>query len=231
MSTVLVTGANRGLGLGFCRQFASTGWRVIACCRNPEAADELAELKRQYQQLQIFPLDVENFSEIDTLSAHLSHETIDVLINNAGVYGDNKGQGFGQLDYQAWQRTLTINTMAPVKMAEAFFPQIKSSEKKLIVAISSLMGSIADNSSGGSLFYRSSKAALNAAMKTLAIDLSPTEVGVLIFHPGWVRTDMGGPNGLIGVDESVSGMIQLINDFRLEISGDFVKYEGMPMPW
>ncbi len=231
MSTVLITGANRGLGLGFCRQYAEAGWQVIACCRNPEAADPLAELKQQFNQLRIFPLDVSNFIEIDSLSAHLSDEKIDVLINNAGVYGDKKGCGFGNLDYQEWQRTLAINTMAPVKMAEAFFPQIKSSEKKLIVAISSLMGSIADNSSGGSLLYRSSKAALNAAMKTLAIDLLPEEVGVLIFHPGWVRTDMGGPNGLIDVDESVSGMIQLIKDFRLEISGDFVKYDGMPMPW
>ena len=231
MSTALITGANRGLGLGFCQRYAEAGWQVIACCRNPETADQLAELKQQYQQVQIYPLDVESFPEIDSLAAHLSHEKIDVLINNAGVYGDNKDLGFGQLDYQAWQQTLTINTMAPVKIAEAFFPQIKRSEKKLIVAISSLMGSIADNSSGGSLFYRSSKAALNAAMKTLAIDLFPEQVGVLIFHPGWVRTDMGGPNGLIDVDESVSGMIRVINDFRLEISGDFVKYDGMPMPW
>lgn len=231
MATVLVTGANRGLGLGFCEQYAQAGWQVIACCRNPEAADKLAELKQQNQQIQIFPLDVSNFAEIDSLSAHLSTEKIDVLINNAGVYGDKKGRGFGNLDYQIWQQTLTINTMAPVKMAEAFYPQIKRSEKKLIVAVSSQMGSIDDNSSGGSLFYRTSKAALNMAMKTLAIDCLPDEVGVLIFHPGWVRTDMGGSNGLIDVDESVIGMIQLINDFRLEISGDFIKYNGMPMPW
>lgn len=231
MSTVLVTGANRGLGLGFCQKYAEAGWRVLACCRNPESADQLANLKQKYNQLEILPLDVTSFPEIDSLAGHLSNEKIDILINNAGVYGDKKGSGFGRLDYQAWQETITINTMAPVKMAEAFFSQLKRSEKKLIVAISSQMGSIDDNSSGGSLFYRSSKAALNMAMKTLAIDLLPEEVGVLIFHPGWVRTDMGGPNGLIDVDESVSGMIKIMDEFRLEISGDFVKYDGMPMPW
>ena len=153
------------------------------------------------------------------------------MINNAGVYADIQGDGFGHLDYQAWTKSLVVNTQAPVKMAEAFLPQIKCSDKKLIVNISSLMGSIADNDSGGSIFYRSSKAALNAAMKSLAIELKDQSVGVLIFHPGWVKTDMGGPNALINADQSIAGMRALIENFSLDQSGSFVKYDGTPMPW
>jgi len=118
-----------------------------------------------------------------------------------------------------------------VKMAEAFLQQVKCSDKKLIVNISSLMGSIADNDSGGSILYRSSKAALNAAMKSLAIGLKNQSVGVLTFHPGWVKTDMGGPNALINADESIAGMRALIEGFSLNQSGSFVKYDGTPMPW
>ena len=231
MSTVLVTGANRGLGLEFCRQYAQLGWRVLACSRNPQTAEKLAELGKQYSTIHIYQLDLENFSAIDHLSSQLANETIDVLINNAGVYGDTKSHSFGNLDFQKWSESLTINTLASVKMAEAFLPQVKCSEKKLIVAISSLMGSITDNSGGGSILYRSSKAALNAAMKSLAIDLKQQDVGVLIFHPGWVRTDMGGPNGLIDVEESITGMREVIAEFRLSLTGDFIKYDGMPMPW
>ncbi len=231
MSTVLITGANRGLGLEFCRQYAEAGWQVIACCRNPGAADKLSDLEQLYSNLRVYSLNVANFSEIDNLSSQLANENIDVLINNAGVYGDENAHGFGNLDFQKWSDTLTINTQAPVKMAEAFLPQVKRSEKKLIVAISSLMGSIADNSGGGSILYRSSKAALNAVMKSLAIDLKEQGVGVLIFHPGWVRTDMGGLNGLIDVEESIVGMREVIAEFRLSLTGDFVKYDGMPMPW
>ena len=231
MSTVLVTGANRGLGLEFCRQYAEAGWQVIACCRNLGAAEKLSDLEQLHNNLRIFSLNVENFSEIDNLSSQLADENIDVLINNAGVYGDENAHSFGSLDFQKWSNTLTINTQAPVKMAEAFLPQVERSEKKLIVAISSQMGSIADNSGGGSILYRSSKGALNAAMKSLAIGLKEQGVGVLIFHPGWVRTDMGGPNGLIDVEESIVGMREVIAEFRLSLTGDFIKYNGMPIPW
>jgi NAD(P)-dependent dehydrogenase (short-subunit alcohol dehydrogenase family) len=231
MPTALVTGANRGLGLEFCSQYAEAGWQIIACCRNPKTADKLSDLDQRHSNLRILSLNVEKFSEIDDLSSQLADENIDVLINNAGVYGDETDHSFGKLDFQKWSETLTINTQAPVKMAEAFLPQVKRSEKKLIVAISSLMGSIADNSGGGSILYRSSKAALNAAMKSLAIDLKEQGVGILIFHPGWVRTDMGGPNGLIDVEESIEGMRGVIAEFRMSLTGDFVKYDGMPMPW
>lgn len=231
MATVLITGANRGLGLEFCRQYAEQGWHVIACSRNPDDAFDLNNLASRHPNVQLEQLDVSEFEQIDALSEKLAAQSIDVLINNAGIYTDNKSNGFGQLDYQAWTQSLVVNTEAPVKMAEAFLPQIKKSDKKLIVNISSLMGSMADNDSGGSIFYRSSKAALNAAMKSLAIELKDQSVGVLIFHPGWVKTDMGGPNGLINADQSITGMRALIENFSLDQSGSFVKYDGTAMPW
>ena len=231
MQTVLITGANRGLGLEFCRQYADAGWRVLACCRNPGTAAALNKLAGQYAVIQVEALDVADFAQIDTLSAQLADTAIDVLINNAGVYGDDSNRKFGNLDYPAWSATLHVNALAPVKMAEAFLPQLERSDKKLIVTISSLMGSISDNTGGGSIFYRSSKAALNAAMKSLSIDLKPRSVGVLIFHPGWVLTDMGGPNALIGAQESVAGMRRAIDGFTLAQTGSFIKYDGTLLPW
>ncbi|MDD5265540.1 MAG: SDR family oxidoreductase [Methylococcales bacterium] len=231
MATVLITGANRGLGLEFCKQYAAEGWQVLACCRMPQAAAELASLAERYPHVSVFALDVANLVQIEQLAAQLHDTCIDVLINNAGVYGDSHEQGFGQLDYESWTKTLAVNVQAPVKMAEAFLPHLKRGDKKLLVSISSLMGSIADNSSGGSIIYRSSKAALNAAMKSIAIDLKEQAVSVLIFHPGWVRTDMGGPNGLIEANESVAGMRKIISEFTPEQSGSFVKYDGTPLPW
>ena len=231
MPTVLITGANRGLGLEFCRQYAGKDWDVIACCRNPAQAGELSVLRQHHNKIQVEALDVAHFDQIDTLSKKLSGLGIDILINNAGVYDDNRNNSFGQLDYQTWSHSLLINTQAPMKMAEAFLPQLKRGSKKLVVNISSLMGSLADNNSGGSIMYRSSKAALNAAMLSLSIDLKGQGIGVLIFHPGWVQTDMGGANALIDSKTSVSGMCEVIEQFTSAQSGAFVKYDGKTMPW
>jgi NAD(P)-dependent dehydrogenase (short-subunit alcohol dehydrogenase family) len=231
MSSVLISGANRGLGLELVRQYAADGWQVIAACRQPKQADALQALARQYTNIAIQTLDVQDLTQSDALAQQLAGRPIDVLINNAGVYGDESQRGFGRLDYARWQQTLLINTVAPVKLAEALLPNLLAAKQGLIVAISSLMGSIADNTSGGSLLYRSSKAGLNAVMHSLAMDLQTQNVGVLILHPGWVRTDMGGPNGLIDVEESVTGMRRQIADFKLAESGAFVKYDGKPMPW
>jgi len=231
MATLLITGANRGLGLEFCKQYAAEGWQVLACCRMPQAATELKSLAERYPHVSILALDVANFVQIEQLATQLHDTCIDVLINNAGVYGDSHEWGFGRLDYQAWTKTLAVNVQAPVKMAEAFLPHLKRGDKKLLIAISSLMGSIADNSSGGSIIYRSSKAALNAAMKSIAIDLKEQAVGVLVFHPGWVKTDMGGANAPLEAVQSVAGMRQAISAFSLDQSGSFVKYDGTPLPW
>jgi NAD(P)-dependent dehydrogenase (short-subunit alcohol dehydrogenase family) len=231
MATVLITGANRGLGLEFCKQYAEDGWQVIACCRNPRRASELAALAGQHRDMQLHALDVTDFAQIDRLAAELQECPVDVLINNAGVYGDSPRHGFGELDYAVWSRTLLVNAQAPVKMAEAFLPHLASGEKKLLVAITSLMGSIADNTSGGSIIYRSSKAALNAAMKSVAIDIRERGVGVLLLHPGWAKTDMGGPDALLEASASVAAMRNTIAAFALEQTGTFLKFDGTQLPW
>jgi len=231
MATVLITGANRGLGLEFCRQYAAAGWNILACCRKPAGAADMQALASHFDNIEIIALNVADFARVDDLSRQLAEWRIDVLLNNAGVYGDRREHAFGNLDYSAWTETLRVNLQAPIKMTEAFLPQILRSDRKLVVTISSLMGSISDNSSGGSLLYRSSKAGLNAAMKSLALTLRPQAVGVLIFHPGWVKTDMGGASALIEAHESIAGMRNYIEQFTLRQTGSFVKYDGTPLPW
>lgn len=231
MASVLITGANRGLGLEFCRQYAADNWTVIACCRTLEQASALTDLAGQYPNIQLHRLDVADFSQIDALSDQLSSLTLDILINNAGVYDDDRQHGFGQLDYSAWHHSFQINSLAPVKMAESFLPQLKRSDKRLLVTLTSLMGSIADNQSGGSLLYRSSKAAVNAAMKSLALDLHSDAIGVLLLHPGWVKTDMGGSNAPMSTMDNVSAMRKVIAQFSLKQSGAFLRYDGKTLPW
>lgn len=231
MPTVLVTGANRGLGREFCRQYAEAGWRVLACCRRPEEASDLKTFAAQHPAVSIHALDLADFAAIDRLSGELADESIDVLLCNAGIYTDDGHNGFGSLDYRLWLDSFVVNTQAPVKLAEAFLPQVKRSGRRLIVAISSLMGSMADNTSGGSIMYRSSKAALNAAMKSLSLNLAGQGIGVLILHPGWVQTDMGGENAPTKPIESIAGMRHVIDTFSLDDSGRFIDYQGNEAPW
>ncbi|MBM4200775.1 MAG: SDR family oxidoreductase [Gammaproteobacteria bacterium] len=231
MPTVLITGANRGLGLEFCRQYLESGWNVLACCRSPGAASALGTRSPAGGTLTQHALDVADFQAIDALAASLGNTPIDILINNAGVYGDTRDRRLGQLDYPRWADVLRINALAPVKLTEALLGNLKAGQRKLVVAVSSLMGSIADNGSGGSMLYRSSKAALNAAMKTLSIDLRTTGIGTLILHPGWVRTDMGGPEAPTLPPESVAGMRRVIEGFTPALSGRFLDFRGSEMPW
>lgn len=231
MPTVLITGANRGLGLEFCRQYAAAGWKVLACCRDPDRAEALNALAVRHPALSVHRLDLARFDTVDALSAALAAEPIDVLLNNAGVYGDSGNNGFGALDYELWSQVFKINAEAPVKIAEAFLPQLRKGSRKLIVAVTSLMGSIADNASGGSMLYRSSKAALNQAMKSLAIDLRASGIGVLLLHPGWVRTDMGGANAPTSPEESVTGLRRVIENYTPGDSGRFLNFRGQELPW
>jgi NAD(P)-dependent dehydrogenase (short-subunit alcohol dehydrogenase family) len=231
MPTVLVTGANRGLGLEFVRQYAQAGWTVLAACRRPSEAAELSALAEQYDKLKLYPLELADFASIDRLATELAEVPIDVLLSNAGVYGDDGRNGFGAMDYARWLDSFVINTQAPLKLAEAFLPQVKRSERRLIVAITSLMGSIADNTSGGSIMYRSSKAALNAAMKSLALDLAGSGVGVLILHPGWVQTDMGGERAPTKPEESIAEMRNVIDGFTLSATGRFTNFRGNELAW
>ena len=232
MKTALITGANRGIGLEFCRQYAADDWRVLACSRYPEKSDELNRLaSRNPELIKVHALDVADHLEIDRLGQILADESIDLLINNAGIYPHSDKNGFGHTDYAEWIQAFRINTMAPLKMAETFAAQIARGKQKTIVTITSKMGSISDNSGGGSYLYRSSKAAVNMVVKSLAIDLKPLGITAVVFHPGWVRTDMGGPNAMISPEQSVSGMRHVISGLAPADSGKFFAYDGQPIPW
>jgi len=226
MPSVLVTGSNRGIGLEFVRQYAAEGWRVHAACRRPEAARELAAVEGD---VAIHRLDVADDRQIAALAEGLGGEAIDVLINNAGVGGPR--EGFGETDTATWLEVFRVNTIAPVHMAERFIEHLMRGRRKLIVGLTSRMGSIADNTGGGYYIYRSSKAALNAAMKSLAIDLAPRGVAAVVFHPGWVKTDMGGPGAQITPQASVAGMRTKIATLGPADSGCFFNYDGKPLPW
>ncbi|MHA1598216.1 MAG: SDR family oxidoreductase [Alphaproteobacteria bacterium] len=227
MPTVLITGAGKGLGLEFARQYATDGWRVIATCREGKKATVLVALSGD---VQVHKLDIADHARIQVLAKSLRKQPIDLLISNAGIYGPRPVK-LGGVDYAAWDEAMHINAMSPLKIAECFQENVTAGDLKKIVAISSKMGSMTDNSSGGSYIYRSSKAALNAVMKSLSVDLQPRGIAVAILHPGWVRTDMGGPSGLIDADESVAGMRRVIDDLDLESSGRFFNYDGQEIPW
>jgi len=232
METTLITGANRGIGLEFSRQFAENGWCVLACSRNLERSDELNKLATEYpEQITLYTLDVTDHGQIKKLSQTLANKPIDLLINNAGVFPDINDRNFGHTDYDAWAYAFLVNTMAPLKMAEAFITQITQSHRKTIVTITSKMGSVADNGRGGSYIYRSSKSAVNMVVKSIAIDLESNGIISVLLHPGWVRTDMGGQSGLISVEQSVSGMLSVIRAVTSADSGKFIAYDGQIIPW
>jgi len=226
MSTVLITGANRGIGLEFARQYAAAGYRVHGACRAPGSADALASLG---ERVTLHALDVTDHAGIEALAAGLENEAIDIVINNAGIYGE--AQDFGKIDYAAWEEVMRVNTLAPLKMAECFLPHLEAGKMKMIASLTSRMGSIAENDAGGVYIYRSSKAALNAAARSLAIDLAPRGITVIVFHPGWVKTDMGGPGALIDAETSVAGMRAVIKGAGPKDSGRFFAYDGAEVPW
>ena len=232
MRTMLITGANRGIGLEFVRQYAADGWRVVACCRKPAAVEALNRLAAQYpDQITVHALDVTDHAQIDRLAQTLAEQPIDLLINNAGVYPPARGDALGETDYAAWQQAFAVNTMAPLKITEAFIQRIARSELKTIVTITSKMGSLADNRGGGSYIYRSSKAGVNIVMKSLSIDLNPQKIIAVVLHPGWVKTDMGGPGALISAEQSVTGMRRVIGNLTLKDSGKFYAFDGKEVPW
>jgi NAD(P)-dependent dehydrogenase (short-subunit alcohol dehydrogenase family) len=228
---LLVTGANRGLGLEFARQYADDGWRVFAACRAPDSARELRALvSRHEDRLSVLALDVTDGAAVKAAAARLRNEAIDLLLNNAGV-GSPPGQKIGSFDYAAWLRVLDANVLGPARLVESFVENVAQSRDKRIVTVTSLMGSIADNSSGGAYAYRSSKAAVNAAMKSFAIDLAPRGITCAVVHPGWVRTDMGGAGGKLSAAQSVAALRSLIDSLKPADSGKFFNYDGKPLPW
>lgn len=225
---ILITGTNRGIGLEFVKQYAADGWNVIACCRDPQSATALQNVASEHHNVQIIALDVADFTQIDAAALQLKGQKIDVLLNNAGVYPESS---LGDVDFDAWTTAFKINTMAPLKMAEAFLPHVAASQLKKMATLSSKMGSLDDNTSGGSYIYRTSKAAVNMVMKSLAIDLKGYNIAVVTLHPGWVKTDMGGPNGLIDTQTSVTGLRKVIAELSLSSSGKFIAYNGNEIAW
>jgi NAD(P)-dependent dehydrogenase (short-subunit alcohol dehydrogenase family) len=226
--SVLITGASRGIGLEFTKQYAADGWRVLACCRHPQSAIALQELTQANANIKIHTLDVADFAQIDALATQLKDESIDVLINNAGVYPSSN---FGDTNYDDWTNGFKVNSMAPLKMVEAFVQHITRGQLKKIATITSKMGSIDDNTSGESYSYRSSKCAVNMVMKSMSIDLKPYGISVVTLHPGWVQTDMGGSNALISAQTSVTGLRNAIANLSLANTGRFIAYDGKAINW
>lgn len=228
---ILITGANRGIGLEMVRYAAQQGWRVFACCRNPHNADDLFSIaKLSNGQISVHIADMLELATVQALSYELRNESIDILVNNAGIYGSDKNT-FGAVDADSWLQTFQVNCIAPLKMVEAFSEQLMMGKRKLVACMSSKMGSMADNGYGNSYIYRSSKAALNAVVKSLSIDLKDKGIISVVLHPGWVKTEMGGPDAEISTRESVEQIFTNLSSLTISDSGRFIDIDGSDIPW
>ncbi len=231
--TILITGTDRGIGLEAARQYAEAGWRVVACAHHPETALQLknaAESTDSGRRLRIVGLDVTDSSAIQALARELEGQPIDLLLNNAGLYGP-KQLTFGFLDAEEWIRVFRVNTLAPLLMAQAFTTHVAQSRRKIIAVISSLMGSLGNNISGGHYIYRTTKAGANMVVRSLAVDLRPLGIIVVALNPGWVRTDIGGPHALLSTQDSVLGLRQVLERITPQKSGLFLDHDGEMLPW
>ena len=230
MTTVLVTGANRGLGLEFVRQYAAAGARVHACARHPGEAKALLDLAAASKgKVTVHALDVASDASVAHLATDVGGEPIDILINNAGVYGGDH-QRLGNIDYETWIRTLNINALGPVRVVEALRANLAKGQQKKAVAITSAMGSNPRHD-GAALIYRSSKAALNNAVRGLSVALKGDGVIAVAMHPGWVKTDMGGSSAPLTPPEAVATMIKVIGALKPAETGRFINYDGEEIPW
>jgi NAD(P)-dependent dehydrogenase (short-subunit alcohol dehydrogenase family) len=222
--TVLVTGANRGLGLEFARQYKEAGWQVIGTARDPDSAPELRALGAR-----VVELDVASQASVDRLAAALAGEPIDLLINNAGIF-PRVGK-IEEIDFEDYQRTLAVNTLGPVRVTRALLPNLRQGKLKIVAGLSSNLGSIAENENGNFYGYRESKAALNMFTKTLAAELGPEGFTCIVLTPGWVQTDMGGPNAPLEPADSIAGMKAVLDRLTPADNGTFWSYNGNQMPW
>ena len=227
MATILVTGANRGIGFEFAKQYAAAGWRVHATCRDPGAA---AALKALAGDVTIHRLEVTAPEQVRALAAALAGEPVDVLVNNAGISAQAK-TSLGDMDYALWEEMMRVNVFGPLRVAEALAANVAASQKRIMLFISSRAGSIADNLSGGRYIYRSSKAALNMVVKSLAIDLIPKRIICAAVHPGWARTDMGTAAAPVAVADSVAALRALVERLEPHHNGRFINYDGQELRW
>ena len=225
MHNILIIGANRGLGLEFAKQYSNKENNVFATTRNKNNAKELYSIKN----IKVFELDLNSDKSLDNFIKDISSQKIDILIHNAGIFRDE--QLDEDLNIDAWMNELRINAVIPIILARKLKSNLQMGLSKKIVFISSQMGSIDDNYSGRFYFYRSSKSALNSAAKSLSIDWKEDGISILILHPGWVKTDMGGNSAKLEIPDSISQMIRVIQDLNLANSGSFVNYAGEKLEW
>ena len=230
MINVLITGANRGLGLGFVRSFLEKNVNVICTSRNISGSKELLKCEKKHpNNIEILELDLLKENSGKTLSDLLSDKPIDILINNAGVGSSN--QNFDVVSSKPWLEVLKVNLIAPLMITQSIIENIKKSSAKKIYFLSSQLGSIAENTSGGMYIYRSSKTGLNQVVKSLSVDLRVHGITVVSLHPGWVKTDMGGPNAPVSIEESIEGMMRVIKTTDIRDTGRFLNYDGRELPW
>ncbi|MFK4492233.1 SDR family oxidoreductase [Bradyrhizobium sp. USDA 336] len=239
MTRVLITGANRGIGLALARQYATDGAEVIACCRAPSTADALQKLVASFdRQVRIIRLDVADDASIASLSRSIGEVPVDILINNAGINGTPKAQSAERIDVEGWMTTMRINALAPILIAQAMRDNLLRSSEKKLVAISSDYASTGTNygSSRDRYAYRASKAALNNGMRALARDWAQDGILVGILYPGWVRTDMGGERASasptsISAEHSALCLTRRIAELTPATSGAFLDYNGETLDW
>lgn len=228
MTTLLVTGANRGLGLEFVQQYAADGVDVIACCRAPAKAEALNALVKTARNLRIAALDVADPSSAASLKADLGAQPIDIVINNAGIGGPSDTRS---IDAEAWLNILRVNALGPMLVSAALRENLIRGTDKKIVTITSGLGLNGGNTSGGWAPYRASKAAVNSFMRTLAVEWARDGIAVAILSPGWVRTDMGGATAQLSPQESVAALRERIAELSLKTTGRFLGHTGKEIAW
>jgi NAD(P)-dependent dehydrogenase (short-subunit alcohol dehydrogenase family) len=222
--TYLVTGANRGIGLELARQLSVRGERILGTARRPAEATDLARLCHQ-----VIPLDAADEASIDALPGHVKGQPIDVLVNNAGV--SSEAASIERLTAGELRRVFMINAFAPLLVTRALLPNLRASARRVVFNITSVLGSISRNTGGSSYPYRASKAALNQLTVSLAHELRREGFTCVVAHPGWVRTDMGGPNATISPEQSAAGLLRVIDGLTPADSGRFFNYDGTTIPW
>ncbi|MFC1690195.1 SDR family oxidoreductase [Pseudomonadota bacterium] len=222
--TVLITGANRGIGLALAEQFSRAGYDVIGTARSPEKAAELMSLGVRVEQL-----DVTDQVSVNAMAERLDGVTIDFLVNNAGIKGQEGD--LADLDVNRMEVVLNVNTLGPLRVTQALFDNVKASEHKVVANISSMMGSMEMNSWGCCLGYRASKSALNSFTKTLSVDYADQGMVFVTLHPGYVQTDMNDGQGNITPAQSAEGLFRVISGLKTSDNGHFYNYDGKEMPW
>lgn len=226
MKTVLITGANRGLGLEFAKQYHAANWKVIACCRNPDAAAELARL-----EVSIHKLDLSDLDSIDPFAHSLEGQPVDLLINNAGIHDRNVEPGFAGIEKERWVEGCKTNVIAPVLLTKALLPNLQAAKNPVGATIGSQAGCLTLYDTGGLYLYRTSKAAAHSASVVLANDLKPYNIPYICIRPGHTKTDMGGPDAVYEIDESVRLMRQVFENVNMNQTGQFLDRTGELIPW